>query len=75
MIKELIEIRKRLEDLEQDSHPAKDLCEFEDWSTLNARIERLEEWTHPPVAPGGTTELMELIDNLEKRIQELENNQ
>lgn len=46
-----------------------------DISELKARIEKLEEWTHPPVAPGGTTELMELIDNLEKRIKELENNQ
>lgn len=75
MIKELIEIQKRLEDLERDSHPPKDLCEFEQWESLNARIEKLEEWTHPPVAPGGTTELMELIDNLEKRIKKLENNQ
>lgn len=46
-----------------------------DLGDLENRIEKLEEWTHPPVAPGGTTELMELIDNLEKRIKELENNQ
>lgn len=40
---------------------------------LSERIEKLEEWTHPPVAPGGTTELMEYIHQLENRIKELEN--
>ena len=40
---------------------------------LEKRIEKLEEWSHPPVAPGGTTELLELIGKLEKRIEKLEN--
>ena len=42
---------------------------------LEERIEKLEEWTHPPVAPGGTTELVDLITKLEKRIEILESNQ
>ena len=67
------EIENRLAKLEQDSHPMKELHEFEVWPELNARIEKLEEWTHPPVAPGGTTELLELISKLEKRIEVLEN--
>ena len=41
---------------------------------LEERIEKLEEWTHPPVAPGGTTELVDLITKLEKRIEILESN-
>lgn len=40
---------------------------------LEKRVEKLEEWSHPPIAPGGTTELLELIDKLEKRIEALEN--
>jgi len=67
------DIEKRLEALEKNSHPIKELYEFEVWPELNARIEKLEEWTHPPVAPGGTTELLELINKLEKRIEVLEN--
>lgn len=43
------------------------------YTDLEKRIEKLEEWTHPPVAPGGTTELLELINKLEKRIEQLEN--
>jgi hypothetical protein len=42
-------------------------------SYLEKRVEKLEEWSHPPVAPGGTTELLELIGKLEKRIEKLEN--
>lgn len=40
---------------------------------LETRVAKLEEWSHPPVAPGGTTELLELIHKLEKRIEALEN--
>lgn len=40
---------------------------------LEKKVRKLEEWTHPPVAPGGTTELLELINKLEKRIEQLEN--
>jgi len=47
--------------------------EKEEMHYLEKRIEKLEEWSHPPVAPGGTTELLELINKLEKRIEKLEN--
>lgn len=40
---------------------------------LQQRVEKLEEWSHPPVAPGGTTELLDLIHKLEKRVEQLEN--
>lgn len=40
---------------------------------LEKRIEKLEEWSHPPIVPGGTTELLELIKKLEKRIEKIEN--
>lgn len=36
------------------------------------RLEKLEAWTHPPVAPGGATELDDKIRKLEKRIAKLE---
>jgi hypothetical protein len=39
--------------------------------TVEERLAALEAWTHPPVAPGGTTEIMDLINNLEKQIKEL----
>lgn len=45
----------------------------EELNYLEKRIEKLEEWSHPPIAPGGTTELLELIDKLQKRIEKLEN--
>jgi hypothetical protein len=38
---------------------------------LANRIEQLEAWSHPPVAPGGTTELMEEIAKLQKEIEAL----
>jgi len=38
---------------------------------LANRIEQLESWSHPPVAPGGTTELMEEIAKLQKEIDAL----
>jgi hypothetical protein len=46
-----------------------------DWKlglSINERLKRLEEWTHPPVAPGGATELDDKISKLEKRIAKLE---
>ena len=67
------EIEERLAQLEKDSHPMKELHDFEVWPELNSRIQKLEEWSHPPVAPGGTTELIEMIYKLEKRIETLEN--
>lgn len=39
---------------------------------LEDRIEILEEVSHPPVTPGGTTELKSLIDNINKRLDKLE---
>ena len=38
---------------------------------LANRIEQLEAWTHPPVAPGGATELIEEITKLQKEIESL----
>lgn len=38
---------------------------------LANRIEKLEEWSHPPVAPGGTTEIMEEIAKLQKQIDQM----
>jgi len=38
---------------------------------LANRIEKLEAWSHPPVAPGGATELMEEIAKLQKEIDAL----
>jgi hypothetical protein len=39
-----------------------------DYPLLSERIDKLEAWTHPPVAPGGTTELMDEIAKLKKEI-------
>ena len=38
---------------------------------LANRIEKLEEWSHPPVAPGGATELKDEIAELRKEIEAL----
>lgn len=42
-----------------------------DYPLLSERIDKLEAWTHPPIAPGGTTELMAEIAKLQKQIDEL----
>ena len=42
-----------------------------DYPELAKRIEQLEEWTHPPVAPGGTTEIMAEIRALQMQIDKL----
>ena len=42
---------------------------------LANRIEKLEEWSHPPVAPGGTTEIMEEITKLKKEIDQMNRKQ
>jgi hypothetical protein len=39
---------------------------------LANRIDKLEEWSHPPVAAGGATELMDMIKALEERVQKME---
>ena len=39
---------------------------------LEDRIEILEGDSHPPVAPGGTTELKSLINDINKRLDNLE---
>jgi len=41
------------------------------YPNLANRIEKLENWTHPPVAPGGLTELKEEIAKLQKQIDDL----
>lgn len=38
---------------------------------LAQRIVRLEEWTHPPVAPGGATELLAEIEKLKADVEKL----
>jgi hypothetical protein len=42
-----------------------------DYPLLSERIDKLEAWTHPPIAPGGATELMEEIEKLKKEINSL----
>lgn len=34
---------ERLKKLEKDSHPPKDLCEFEQWETLDNRLKKIEQ--------------------------------
>ena len=38
---------------------------------LATRIDKLEEWANPPVAPGGATELKDEIEELRKEIKKL----
>lgn len=42
-----------------------------DYPLLAEKIERLEAWSHPPVAPGGTTELLAEMDKLQAQIDAL----
>jgi hypothetical protein len=44
----------------------------EKFPLVSERIARLERDSHPPVAPGGTTELKEMIAEIENRIKKLE---
>lgn len=39
----LEELEERVEKLETDSHPPKDLCEFESWENILKRFEDLEK--------------------------------
>lgn len=39
-----------------------------DYPLLAERIDKLESWSHPPVAPGGATELIKEIETLKKEI-------
>ena len=34
---------ERIERLEKDSHPPKDLCEFEQWESLDKRLRQIEQ--------------------------------
>ena len=34
---------ERIERLEKDSHPPKDLCEFEQWESLDKRLKQIEQ--------------------------------
>jgi hypothetical protein len=34
---------ERIERLERDSHPPKDLCEFEQWESLDKRLKQIEQ--------------------------------
>jgi len=42
-----------------------------DYPLLSERIDKLEAWTHPPVTPGGATELKDEIAQLKKEIEAL----
>ena len=42
-----------------------------DYPLLAERIDKLEAWSHPPVAPGGATELIKEIEILKKEIASL----
>lgn len=76
LIKNLL-IKRRLEKASNwfEKHsPAQERFEdIEDWlEEIEERTETLENWSHPPVAPGGTTELKNAINALETRIKYLE---
>lgn len=40
---QMAQILTRIEALEKDSHPAKDLCEFQDYIKIDQRLERIEQ--------------------------------
>ena len=40
--------------------------------TIEERLERLESWSHAPVVEGGATELKELINGINKRLDKIE---
>jgi len=44
----------------------------EDYPRLAEKIKELEGWSHPPVAPGGATELQDQINDLIERINKIE---
>ena len=47
--------------------------ENEEWlEHIEDRVADLEEWTHPPVAPGGATELKDEIHSLAERLKQIE---
>ena len=37
------ELEERIEELEANSHPPKDLCEFDSWTEIDNRFKKLEE--------------------------------
>lgn len=39
----LEELEDRVVTLEEDSHPAKDLCEFDSWEVITQRFKNIEE--------------------------------
>ena len=41
--KEIIKLQLEVEKLKEHSHPAKDMCEFEGYHELMARIEKMEK--------------------------------
>jgi hypothetical protein len=42
-----------------------------DYPLLDEKIKNLEDWSHPPVAPGGLTEIIEQMDKLQKQVDAL----
>lgn len=49
----------------------KEIAWVQQYPNLANRIEQLEKWTHPPVAPGGTAELMAEIKKLQEELDKL----
>ena len=49
----------------------KEIAWAQAYPNLANRIEKLENWSHPPIAPGGAEELMAEIVELKKEIESL----
>ena len=49
----------------------KEIAWAQAYPNLANRIEKLENWSHPPIAPDGATELMAEIAELKKEIESL----
>ena len=45
---------------------------LQQYPRLAERIQKLEEWSHPPVAPGGATEILKEISTLRNQIKSKE---
>jgi hypothetical protein len=49
----------------------KEIAWAQAYPNLANRIEKLENWSHPPITPGGAKELMTEIAELKKEIESL----
>jgi hypothetical protein len=50
---QMARILTRIEALEKDSHPAKDLCEFKDYIVIDERLKRIEKLLHDKINSEG----------------------